>query len=601
MTPALPPSSSTTFFLPARSFIRQPTDGEPVKVSSLKRGSATIRSPSSRVIGRIETEPAGTPADSMISATVSIVSGSLDGGFRTMGLPEAMAGRELVGGQVEREVERADGRDRADREAPGDADAILRRRHQVERDELAGHPLRLLGPEAEGQRRPVHLDQRVADRLARLEGDQSAELLAAGLDAGADLAQDPAAFVGGQVAGHLEGGHGRRDGLLVLRLGRVVGRAGGRAGIGRIVDDEDVGRVDPAAGEVDLVRLGRGDDGHRCGAPFGYGWHRTTGSRATCCDEVNREPTDRPARRPPGQARFTHPTGEGRPPIHVRARQGDVGRGDREADGAPARAAGSAMGRGEAFGPRRPAGHRRGRQGRHHRQGHGGVQPAGLPGHVVQGADPRGTRPRLPVAGPQARRPARARSAIFNRSHYEDVLVVRVHGLVPKSVWSKRYDQINDFERTLAAGGTTIVKFFLSIDKDEQRKRFQARYDDPTKRWKFSTGDLEERKHWDDYQRAFDDMLTQDVDRPGAVVRHPGQPELVPQPRGLDHPGRHDGRPEAGLPDAAGPAPEPGHRVVGAALPPPRSLDATARSRRRCSGPGRRHAGRCPRSNRWWR
>jgi polyphosphate kinase 2 (PPK2 family) len=88
------------------------------------------------------------------------------------------------------------------------------------------------------------------------------------------------------------------------------------------------------------------------------------------------------------------------------------------------------------------------------------------------------------------------------------VLVVRVHGLAPKSVWSKRYDQINDFERTLAASGTTIVKFFLSIDRDEQRKRFQARYDDPTKRWKFSLGDLEERKLWDDYQAAFDDMLS---------------------------------------------------------------------------------------------
>ena len=96
---------------------------------------------------------------------------------------------------------------------------------------------------------------------------------------------------------------------------------------------------------------------------------------------------------------------------------------------------------------------------------------------------------------------------IFNRSHYEDVLVVRVHDLVPRRVWSARYDQINDFERTLAAGGTTIVKFFLTIDRDEQRQRFQARYDDPTKRWKFSMGDLDERAHWDDYQAAFDDAL----------------------------------------------------------------------------------------------
>ncbi len=71
------------------------------------------------------------------------------------------------------------------------------------------------------------------------------------------------------------------------------------------------------------------------------------------------------------------------------------------------------------------------------------------------------------------RTPGKGEIGIFNRSHYEDVLVVRVHGLVPKSVWSKRYEQINDFERTLAASGTTIVKFFLSIDRDEQRKRFQ--------------------------------------------------------------------------------------------------------------------------------
>jgi len=75
-------------------------------------------------------------------------------------------------------------------------------------------------------------------------------------------------------------------------------------------------------------------------------------------------------------------------------------------------------------------------------------------------------------------------------------------------VWSKRYEQINDFERTLAEGGTTIVKFFLAIDRDEQRKRIQSRYDDPKKRWKFKLGDLEERKLWDDYQAAFDDALS---------------------------------------------------------------------------------------------
>jgi PPK2 family polyphosphate:nucleotide phosphotransferase len=104
--------------------------------------------------------------------------------------------------------------------------------------------------------------------------------------------------------------------------------------------------------------------------------------------------------------------------------------------------------------------------------------------------------------------PRKGEIGIFNRSHYEDVLVVRVHDLVPRAVWSKRYAQINDFEQILADNGTTIVKFFLAIDRDEQRERFQARYDDPTKRWKFSMGDLEERKRWDDYQAAFDDALT---------------------------------------------------------------------------------------------
>jgi PPK2 family polyphosphate:nucleotide phosphotransferase len=104
--------------------------------------------------------------------------------------------------------------------------------------------------------------------------------------------------------------------------------------------------------------------------------------------------------------------------------------------------------------------------------------------------------------------PRKGEIGIFNRSHYEDVLVVRVHGLAPKSVWSKRYGQINDFEAMLAASGTAIVKFFLSIDRDEQRQRFQERFDDPIKRWKFSMGDLEERKRWDDYERAFDEALS---------------------------------------------------------------------------------------------
>ncbi len=104
--------------------------------------------------------------------------------------------------------------------------------------------------------------------------------------------------------------------------------------------------------------------------------------------------------------------------------------------------------------------------------------------------------------------PRKGEIGIFNRSHYEDVLVVRVHDLVPKRVWSMRYDQINAFESHLSETGTTIVKFFLSIDREEQRERFQARFDDPTKRWKFAMGDLAERAHWDDYQAAFDEALT---------------------------------------------------------------------------------------------
>ena len=97
---------------------------------------------------------------------------------------------------------------------------------------------------------------------------------------------------------------------------------------------------------------------------------------------------------------------------------------------------------------------------------------------------------------------------IFNRSHYEDVLVVRVHNYVTPEVWGKRFEQINEFERTLVENGTTILKFYLHIDLDEQKARFQARLDDPTKRWKFRLGDLEERKFWPDYMKAFEDVLS---------------------------------------------------------------------------------------------
>jgi PPK2 family polyphosphate:nucleotide phosphotransferase len=104
--------------------------------------------------------------------------------------------------------------------------------------------------------------------------------------------------------------------------------------------------------------------------------------------------------------------------------------------------------------------------------------------------------------------PGKGEMVIFNRSHYEDVLVVRVHNYVTPEVWGKRFEQINEFERILAENGTTILKFYLHIDLDEQKERFQARIDDPTKRWKFRLGDLEERKFWPDYMKAFEDVLS---------------------------------------------------------------------------------------------
>ena len=103
--------------------------------------------------------------------------------------------------------------------------------------------------------------------------------------------------------------------------------------------------------------------------------------------------------------------------------------------------------------------------------------------------------------------PRHGEVGIFNRSHYEDVLVVRVHGLAPKRVWSERYDLINDFERALAAGGVRVVKFFLHISKKEQLTRFQARLTDKTRHWKLSPQDFQERKFWDDYVEAYTDAL----------------------------------------------------------------------------------------------
>lgn len=104
--------------------------------------------------------------------------------------------------------------------------------------------------------------------------------------------------------------------------------------------------------------------------------------------------------------------------------------------------------------------------------------------------------------------PAKGMIGVFNRSHYEDVLIVRVHGLAPRDKVEQRYDQINDFERHLAENDVTILKFFLHISKDEQKERLQARLDDPSKHWKFNPGDLKERERWDDYEEAFELALS---------------------------------------------------------------------------------------------
>lgn len=104
--------------------------------------------------------------------------------------------------------------------------------------------------------------------------------------------------------------------------------------------------------------------------------------------------------------------------------------------------------------------------------------------------------------------PAKGYISIFNRSHYEDVLVVRVKKLVPRHVWEARYEQINHFEKLLASSGTRILKFYLHISKDEQKERLQARLDEPDKNWKFDTADLAARELWEDYMEAFEAALT---------------------------------------------------------------------------------------------
>ncbi len=111
--------------------------------------------------------------------------------------------------------------------------------------------------------------------------------------------------------------------------------------------------------------------------------------------------------------------------------------------------------------------------------------------------------------------PAKGQIQVFNRSHYEDVLVVRVHNIVPEERWRRRYEHIRHFEKLLADEGTMVLKVMLHISKDEQKERLQARLDDPSRHWKFDPGDLKERARWQDYQAAFQEALTE-TSRPHA-------------------------------------------------------------------------------------
>jgi PPK2 family polyphosphate:nucleotide phosphotransferase len=126
-----------------------------------------------------------------------------------------------------------------------------------------------------------------------------------------------------------------------------------------------------------------------------------------------------------------------------------------------------------------------------------------------------------------AHTPARGQIGIFDRSHYEDVLVVRVKQLVPETTWQRRFGHIVDFERMLTDEGTTVIKFFLHISNEEQRERLQDRADDPDERWKFRMGDLDDRALWDDYQHAFQEAIrrTSTDDAPWYVV--PGDRKWV--------------------------------------------------------------------------
>ena len=151
---------------------------------------------------------------------------------------------------------------------------------------------------------------------------------------------------------------------------------------------------------------------------------------------------------------------------------------------------------------------------------------------------------------------------VFDRSHYEDVVVVRVRNLVEPRTWKRRYATINRFEEGLVARGTTVVKCFLHISKAESRDRLLARLDKPDKRWKFNPGDVDSRAEWDPLLEAYSDALERCNDRGGALARRPGGPQVVPELGDHEHPGRAAGGDGGRLADAgvrrrgAAPAPD---------------------------------------------
>jgi len=140
--------------------------------------------------------------------------------------------------------------------------------------------------------------------------------------------------------------------------------------------------------------------------------------------------------------------------------------------------------------------------------------------HVFSNVDPQGITV-TPFKGPSTEErshdylwrihehaPANGHIGVFNRSHYEDIIAVRVKNLAPKKVWEKRYEHIVNFEKMLADEGTLILKFYLNISKKEQQERLQARLDEPSKHWKFNPDDLKDRARWDDFMEAYDDVLS---------------------------------------------------------------------------------------------